>query len=149
MLHVCMKMSSESTCHVNITCKKRRYSEAQTWLERLQATAKKGLNVLQRGLRGGSRSRGADQAVHSRPSCPDTRPPTTPWLGSNLGDAILVTGPDRVIRGGPTAHNGLRHHLAEVCTLTRRAATPGVGRRRCAKVCRDQKGQPMRRTHQK
>ena len=60
------------------------------------------------------------------------------WLGSNLGDA--VPGPDRVIRGSPTARHGLRHHLAEVSTLTRRAATPSEGRRRYAQVCRDREG---------
>ena len=54
------------------------------------------------------------------------------WLGRNLGDA--VKGPNRVIRGGPTARHGLRHHLAEVSTVTRRAATPADGWRRYASM---------------
>ena len=132
-----MKGKQHVQVRVNVTRKKRRYSEAQTWLEGLQATAKKCLNVLQRGLRGGV---GAE--VLTKRSTPTPRAltrdhPQPLWLGRNLGDA--VKGPNRVIRGGPTARHGLRHHLAEVSTLTRRAATPDVGRRRCAKVCRDQK----------
>ena len=54
------------------------------------------------------------------------------WLGRNLGDA--VQGPDRVIRGSPTARHGLRHHLAEVSTVTKRAATPADGWRRYASM---------------
>ena len=69
------------------------------------------------------------------------------WLGRNLGDA--VKGPDRVIRGSSTVRHGLRHHLAEESTLTKRAATPADGWRRGAKYAGTEKGQPMRRTHHK
>ena len=133
-----MKGKQHVQVHVNVTRKKRRYSEAQTWLEGLQATAKKCLNVLQRGLRGGV---GAEVLTKRSAPTPRARTRDHPqplWLGRNLGDA--VQGPDRVIRGSPTARHGLRHHLAEVSTLTTRAATPAVGRRRCAKVCRDREG---------
>ena len=145
--HVCMTGEQ----HVQVACgrhtQEEKYSEAQTWLEGLQATAKKCLNVLQRGLRG---KVGAEVLTKRSTPIPRARTRDHPlplWLGSNLGDA--VQGPDRVIPWQPhsppwtAASLSRSKHGDKAC---------GHSSRWLAPVCQyagTEKGQPMRRTHHK
>ena len=126
--HVCMTGEQ----HVQVACgrhtQEKKYSEAQTWLEGLQATAKKCLNVLQRGLRG---KVGAEVLTKRSTPIPRARTRDHPlplWLGSNLGDA--VQGPDRVIPWQPhsppwtAASLSRSKHVDKACGHSNRWSAP-------------------------